>query len=414
MTATLAPPRDSGRARGVLSSPLATYHVLLGATALLLALGLVMVLSASSVESYKLYGSSFVLAQRQLMFAVGGVALMLVVSRIPVRSVRRAAWLGLAVALLLLVVVLVIGVSVAGQRNWIALGGPFRFQPSEFAKLALVVWGADLLARKRPLLGDPRHLLIPLLPIGGLVVLLVLLEKDLGTVLILLPIIAGLLFAAGAGFWVFGLLGAAAVAGIAVLSMGASYRMGRFAAWLNPDADPLGVGWQLTHARYAFAVGGWWGQGLGASREKWGSLPEAHTDFIFAVVGEELGLVGTLVMLVLFAVLVLAALRLARDSDDFFVQLASTAIAAWLGVQALLNLGAVLGVLPITGVPLPLVSYGGSSLLPTLIALGLLMSFARQEPAARKALADRARRRARSRADSQDRDAAGAPADVVG
>ena len=388
--------RPVGRVRGLLSSPLATYHLLVGSTTLLLALGLVMVLSASSVESYKVFGSSFVLAQRQFMFAGLGVLLMLVISRVPITSIRRFAWPLLVGSFVLLVAVLVIGVSVAGQRNWIALGGPFRFQPSELAKLALVIWGADLLTRKQTMLRDPRHLLVPLLPISGLIVALVLLEKDLGTVLILMPIVAGLLFAAGAGAWVFLGLGALAGAAIALLSMGASYRMGRFAAWLNPDADPLGVGWQLTHARYAFAVGGWWGQGLGASREKWGSLPEAHTDFIFAVVGEELGLLGTITMLVLFCVLIMSALKLARDSQDFFVQLASTAIAAWIGVQTLLNLGAVLGVLPITGVPLPLVSYGGSSLLPTLIALGLLMAFARQEPAARKALADRARKRARA------------------
>ena len=401
MTTALAPRRMNGRIRHLLDSPLATYHLLVGSTVILLGMGLVMVLSASSVESYKVFGSSFVLAERQFMFAGIGVLLMLAVSRVPVSSIRRAAWPLLAAAIVLLVVVLVIGVSVAGQRNWIALGGPFRFQPSELAKLALVVWGADLLARKQPLLNETRHLLVPLLPVSFLILGLVLLEKDLGTVLILMPIVAGLLFAAGAGWRIFAALGALSLAAIAVLSMGASYRLGRFSAWLHPDSDPMGVGWQLTHARYAFAVGGWWGQGLGASKEKWGSLPEAHTDFIFAVVGEELGLLGTVVMLLLFGVLILAALRLARDTEDFFVRLASTAIAAWIGVQTLLNLGAVLGVLPITGVPLPLVSYGGSSLLPTMLALGLLMAFARQEPEARRALADKSRGRARDRAARQ-------------
>ncbi len=391
-------PRVPGRIRAMLDSPLATYHILIGASALLLIMGLIMVFSASSVESYKLFGSSFVLAERQFMFAGIGVLLMLGVSRLPISTVRKSAWPLLILAVLLLMAVLVIGVSVAGQRNWIALGGPFRFQPSELAKLALVIWGADLLARKEPLLGDMRHLLIPLLPVSGLLIGLVLLEKDLGTVLIMVPIVAGLLFAAGAGYQIFVWLGAASLIAIAMLSMGASYRLGRFSAWLHQDSDPTGVGWQLTHARYAFALGGWWGQGLGASKEKWGSLPEAHTDFIFAVVGEELGLFGTLVMLALFAVLIFAALRVARESTDLFVQLAATAITAWIGIQTLFNLGAVLGVLPITGVPLPLVSYGGSSLLPTMAALGLLIAFARQQPDARRALADRQRERSRNRA----------------
>ena len=376
-----APARHSGSVKAwLLHHPLSTYHLLLGTTLLLLLAGLVMVLSASSVESYKTFGSSFVLAQRQLMFAVIGVALMFVFSRLPVRVFRAAAWPMLIVALVMLVAVLVIGVSVAGQRNWIALGGPFRLQPSEFAKLALVIWGADLLARKRAVLDQWRHLLVPLVPVSLLIIGLVLAEGDVGNTLILLPILAGLLFAAGAPLRLFVALFALAVAGVAVMSVVASYRVKRFTAWLDPEADPLGVGYQLTHAQFAFATGGWWGQGLGASREKWGSLPEAHSDFIFAVVGEELGLAGTLVILLLFAVLVFAALRLARDTHDDFVRYASTAVAAWIGVQTLVNLGAVLGLMPITGVTLPLVSYGGSSLLPTLMALGMLMAFARREP----------------------------------
>ncbi len=401
------PPADDapGPVRSwLLHHPLSSYHLLLGATLLLLLIGLVMVLSASSVESYETLGSSFALAQRQTMFAIIGVAAMVGVSRMRVKTIRRLAWPALVVTFAMLVVVLVVGVSVAGQRNWIQIVGPFRFQPSELAKLALVLWGADLLARKEPLLDQWRHLLVPLLPVAFLMMGLVLLEKDLGNVMILLPILAGLLFAAGAPWRLFGALGVVAVGGVAVMSMVASYRVKRFTAWLDPSADPLGVGYQLTHAQFAFAVGGWWGQGLGASKEKWGSLPEAHTDFIFAVVGEELGLAGTLVILLLFAVLVFATLRVARDTQDSFVRMACTGVAAWLGVQTVLNLGAVLGLTPITGVPLPLVSYGGSSLIPTLVALGMVMAFARQEPR-RSAAASATQQRAGSA-----RGQAGAPA----
>jgi len=376
VTTTLLAERG-GRARALLTSPLSTYHILLGATGLLLALGLVMVLSASSVESYKVFGSSFVLAQRQLMFAIIGVVLMLVTSRLPVRTIRGLAWPSLGLALVLLLLVLVIGVSVAGQRNWISLGGPFRLQPSEFAKLALVIWGADLLARKQALVTDRRHLLVPLLPVSALIIGLVLLGRDLGTVLILLPIVAGLLFAAGAGWGVFATLGAAAVAGVAALSMGTSYRMGRFEAWLNPDADPLGVGWQLTHAHYALALGGWWGEGLGASREKWGSLPEAHTDFIFAVVGEELGLFGTLVVMGCVMTLMWGGSRIALTAKDEFGRLVAVGVTAWLGFQALIHIGVTVGTLPTKGITLPFVSYGGSSLVVSLVGVGLLLAVAR-------------------------------------
>ena len=179
---------------------------------------------------------------------------------------------------------------------------------------------------------------------------------------------------------------ACSAAGIWVLTLAAPYRMERFTSWLNPDADPLGLGWQLTQGQYALGTGGWWGVGLGASREKWGALPDAHTDFIFPVIGEELGLIGTLIVLAIFAALAFSILRLSRTTSDAFVRLSSAGVGAWLVAQAALNIGAVLGLLPITGVPLPLVSYGGSSLVPILTGIGMLLAFSRQEPAARTAL----------------------------
>ncbi len=362
--------------------PLATYHVILGATLLLLVLGVAMVLSASTVESYRVFGSAYTLWLRQVMFAGVGLVLMVAASRFPVHVWRKLAYPMLVFAFSTLMLVLVVGHSVAGQRNWVELGGPFRFQPSEFAKLALVLWGADLLARKQGVLDQWKHLLVPLVPVAAFMIGLVLLEGDVGTALILVPMVAAILYVNGAPARLFVAGTAVVLVGVALLSVGHTYRLGRFASWLDPNADALGTGWQVLHGKSALGGGGWFGVGLGASREKWDWLPEAHTDFIYAVVGEELGIVGSLLVIALFAAIGIAGLRLARRTSDPFVRTASAAVVAWLLTQALLNIGAVLQLIPITGVPLPLVSYGGSSLVPTLVALGMLMSFARAEAGA--------------------------------
>ncbi len=377
-TPTVAPVAPHSRLRRA-RHPLTNYHVLLGATVLLLVLGLAMVLSASTVVSFRTLGSPYTLFLRQLLFAGVGVVAMVVASRLPVAFYRRLAYPVLLGALALLVAVLLVGVSVGGQRNWIELGGPFRLQPSEFAKLALVLWCADLLARKAPLLDQWKHLLIPLLPVSLLIVGLVLAEGDMGNVLVLIPMVAIALFVAGAPMRMFVLGGVAVGALVVVGSLSAAYRMDRFRGWLDPESDPTMLGWQVLHGKSALGGGGWFGVGLGASREKWDWLPAAHTDFIYAVVGEELGVVGSLFVVALFAAIVVAALRVALHTTDRFVRIASAIAVGWLLTQTLLNLGAVLQLLPITGVPLPLVSYGGSSLVPTLFALGMLMSFARHE-----------------------------------
>lgn len=380
-----AAPEQKGL-RLLLSHPLSTYYLLLGSTLLLLLLGLIMVLSASSIRSVDTFGSPYTIAFRQLMFAVLGIVVMAIVIRTSTHFWKAFAWPLLAIAGVLLIAVLIIGVEVAGQRNWIEIIGPFRLQPSEFAKIALVVWGATMLARPRR---DPytwRTLLIPVLPVAVIMMLLVLAEGDVGNVLMLGAILVGMLFAAGAPLRLFAIMGAVSLVGIWVLTLLAPYRMDRFTSWLNPGEDRLGVGWQVTQGQYALGTGGFWGVGLGASREKWGSLPEAHTDFIFSVIGEELGMVGTFSILVLIGAMAFAIFRLARTTRDPFVRLAAAGVGSWIVVQAMINIGGVLGVLPITGVPLPLVSYGGSSLVPTLAALGMIMAFARQEPGARRAL----------------------------
>lgn len=363
--------------------PMANYYILLGATLLLLSLGLVMVTSASSVFSYELTGSSYSLSIRQFMFALVGLFAMWRVSNMSIKNMRRLVYPIMIFALVTLVAVLVIGSSVNGQKNWIELFGPFRFQPSEFAKLAVVVFAADLLARKYDRLNQVRHLIIPLVPLYGIIIFLILAEGDLGTAMVIMPIMmAGLYFAGAPAKW-FGTVFAMGVLAIAALTVWKPYRMQRFTSWLHPGADPQGTGFQVTHGQRALGSGGLWGAGLGGSKEKWGTLPEAHTDFIYAVVGEEMGLFGTLVILFLFIAIAITGIRVARMANDPFIQLAALGVVAWLVTQMMVNVGAVLGLLPITGVPLPLVSYGGSSLVPTLIALGMLMAFAKpqREPA---------------------------------
>ena len=382
-------------ARAALEKPLAPYYLVLGSTVMLVALGLVMVLSASSVESYAESGSSWVIGQRQAIFVAVAVPIMLVASRVPARWFRRLAIPLLVLAFVLLVLVLVpgIGVSVNGNQNWINVAGPFRIQPAELAKLALVVWGADLLTRKRKLLHQPKHVLIPLIPVAALIVGLVLLGGDLGTSLILMAIVAGLLFVAGAPLRMFIGLAAPVMLVIGYMTIERSARLSRLQSFLDPFADYEGSGWQAAHSMFALASGGWWGVGLGASREKWGTLPEAHTDFIFAIIGEELGLVGTITVMLLFAALILGALRIALAADDLFVRFAAGGMVVWIGVHMIINIGGVLSVIPITGVPLPLVSYGGSALLATMFGIGMLLSFARDLPGARQALSGRRRRR---------------------
>lgn len=379
-------PAPPGRLALLLNHPLSTYYLLLGATLLLLVLGLIMVLSASSIESFRVFGSAYTLVQRQALFAVLGVVAMVFASRTSVQFWRGFAWVLFAIAFGLLVAVLFIGVEVAGQRNWIEIFGPFRLQPSEFAKLALVVWGASLLSQRNRQLDTWKGLLLPLLPVAVVMMVLVLLEGDFGNTLMLAAITMGMLFAAGAPLRLFAILAGAGVLGVVLLTLAAPYRMQRFTSWLDPEADRLGFGWQVTQGQYALGTGGFWGVGLGASREKWGSLPEAHTDFIFPVIGEELGLVGTVTVLALFGLLAFAIFRLSRNTQDPFVRLAAAGVGSWIVIQAVINIGGVLGLLPITGVPLPLVSYGGSSLVPTLVALGMLMAFAKAEPDARRAL----------------------------
>ena len=406
MVATTAVPRVAGpRARAAtggreralwrewarsLDRPLTSYYLILGTGALLIALGLVMVLSSTMVNSITETGSAFSMFQRQLASAAIGLPLMLLAAHLPVSAFRVIGYPAMIISVALLVLTVFQGTEVNGAMRWLDIGG-LLIQPSEPAKLAFALWGANVLARKDELreLTEWRHLLIPLLPGCGLVTMLVLLGSDLSTSLVLLLVFLALLWVVGAPaklfVAVFGfVLGLAAIV-IAI----EPYRMSRITAFLDPMADPESTGYQSLHGLYALGTGGVFGVGIGASREKWGFLPFAESDFIFAIIGEEFGLIGTLVVLCLFGVLGYAGLRVATRVKDPFPRLAATAVVTWIIGQAMINIATVIGLVPVTGIPLPLVSYGGSSLIPTMVALGVLLALARNEPQAQKALSAR-------------------------
>ncbi|MEW9519937.1 putative lipid II flippase FtsW [Streptomyces tubercidicus] len=381
------------RLRRAWDRPLTAYYLILGGSLLITVLGLVMVYSASQIKALQSGLAPTFFFRKQLLAAVLGGGLLLAASRMTVRLHRGLAYPLLAVSVFLMCLVQIpgIGVAVNGNQNWISLGGPFQMQPSEFAKLALVLWGADLLARKQDkrLLVQWKHLLVPLIPVAFLLLGLIMLGGDMGTAIILTAILFGLLWLAGAPTRLFvGVLGAATLIGALLIKTSAN-RMSRLACIGATDPGPGDQCWQAVHGIYALASGGFFGSGLGASMEKWGELPEPHTDFIFAITGEELGLAGTLSVLALFAALGYAGIRVAGRTEDPFVRYAAGGVTTWITAQAVINIGAVLGLLPIAGVPLPLFSYGGSALLPTMFAIGLLIAFAREEPAARAALAMR-------------------------
>jgi cell division protein FtsW len=344
-------------------------HLVLGAAGLLLAIGLVMVFSASAIEAALDDQPAWQPGVLQLTWAALGVVAMLVALRLPVGFLRRWSPIALlgVVVLLLLVLVPGIGLKLNGARQWFDLGFA-NFQPSEVGKLVFALWGAHVLALRERYL-TTKSLLVPVLPVFGVLSFLLILEPDFGAVVSLGLVLVGLLWAGGMPLRWFG---GFALAGAVLLTL---------LVWLEPY-------------RMALASGGLWGVGLGNSAMKWNLLPHAQSDYIFAIIGEELGFLGCLVVVTLYGVLAYAGFRIARRSADRFVQLASVAITVWLIGQATMNMGYVVGLLPVTGVQLPLISAGGTSLVLTLFIVGLLARFARSEPAAVEA--QRARKRSRT------------------
>jgi cell division protein FtsW len=378
------------RLKALLDRPLASYYLVLGCALLLLGVGLMMVLSTSTAYDLDQGLPAYSMFEKQLLGAAVGLALMWLAAKSPPRLFRAFAYPLLLGAVAGLVLVLKFGHEVDGAKRWLAVAGT-QVQPSEFAKLALVLWGADLLARKEKLrqLTDWRHILVPLLPGAALMCMLVMIGKDLGTTFLLSVIFVSLLWIIGApGKLIVGMVALMAFALLMLIAVH-PYEWARISSFLSsqsPSCRSLTC-YQLVQGKDALGSGGLFGVGSGASRAKWGWVPNSPTDFIFAILGEELGLVGTLCVVTLYGALAFAGLRVARRVPDTFARLCAGSITVWLTAQALVNMGAVLGLLPITGVPLPLISAGVSSLIVTMAAIGMLMSFARSEPGAALALA---------------------------
>ena len=364
--------RPSGR-----STPV--FMGLLGVVVTLNLVGLVMVLSASSYTSQGEYGSPWFYLQRQAMWSGLGAFVLLAVLRVDYRRWRRFAGLGAVVTLGLLLLVLVpgIGVGANGATRWIGWG-PLTIQPSELAKLGILLFSADLLARRIHRIHDTRTTLRPVLVVTGVAAALIMAQPNLGTTLVLGAIVLSLLFVAGSPLGRLAALAGVGVVAATLAALAAPYRRARVFAFLDPWADPLNTGYQTIQAWAAIAEGGISGVGVGAGRAKWGFLPFAHTDFIFAVIAEELGLVGAVAVLALFVTLAVLGVRTALRAPDAFGTLLASGVTGWFVMQAFVNIGAVVGVLPITGVPLPFVSAGGSSLLASMAAAGILLNVARQ------------------------------------
>jgi cell division protein FtsW len=346
-------------------------------------LGLIMVLSASSVSALDDYGSSWYFVLRQGIWLLAGTAACVFVTRHDYHRWRRWSLPALAGSGVLLCLVLVpgIGLNVNGASRWLGYG-PFSLQPSELAKLTVLLFAADLLARRAAWMADLRLTLVPVGVVFTVVAMLLMLQPNLGTTLVIGSIVLSVLYVAGAPLLPLlgvGLGGSIVATGLA---LGASYRRARVLAFLDPWADPLNTGYQNIQSLVGVASGGWTGVGLGESRAKWGFLPYAHTDFIFAIIGEELGLLGAFFVVGLFVALVILGAKAAQQAPDPFGMLLAAGVTAWFGVQAFVNIGAVIGILPITGVPLPFVSYGGSSLVFSMVGAGLLLNVARQGQAA--------------------------------
>lgn len=346
---------------------------------LLLVVGLGAMLSASSVVSIRETGDHLFYFKRQIMWVGMGIAALVITIRIPYHLYRRWALLIYLLGVAGLVATLLIGDVRGGAQRWIELG-PLTLQTSEFAKLATMILLASVLAKKGAWLRQLPHFVVPVGAILGLVTVLLLLQPDFGATVIITASAFAVMAASAAPIgYVAGLAAVGAVLG----SLGAvamPYRKARIVSFLDPMADPLGAGHQAVQSLVALGTGGWFGVGLGASRARWSFLPNAHTDFIFAIIGEETGYAGALIVVVLFTLFTVVGVRIALKAHDSFGRLLAIGIVAWIAFQALINIGGVAAVLPITGVPLPFVSAGGNAMVVTLGAIGILVNIARSRP----------------------------------
>jgi cell division protein FtsW len=378
----MSSPLESSRYSKIFSRQELPYFLIIWCTVLLSGLGLTMVLSASTVTSLQDSGNSYSIFIRQFFFLILGAA-----AAYWAFKVRGGVWLKVAkVSLTVSVITLTLpfipalGKDIKGNRNWIEFAG-FTLQPSEFAKFGLILWSSYHL-RNLDLFKDGKKSLFFLLPGFAAIEFLIILQKDLGTALLVFLIFAGILFIAGAPIKLFALSAIPIIIIGGALVFSSAYRMDRFAALLDPFDERYYKfsGWQPAHSIMGLASGGLWGSGLGASKQKWANLAEAHTDFIFSVIGEELGLLGSLLVLGLYASLIYAIIRVALKTKDDFSRYVCAAIACWFIAQVAVNIGSATSLIPVIGVTLPFISYGGSSLLANLLAVGYVLGVARRTP----------------------------------
>jgi cell division protein FtsW len=370
-----------------LGRPMTSFHLIIAVAALLTSLGLIMVLSASGVYSYDQDGSPWVVFAKQVLWTLVGLVAFYIALRMPVQLMRSLAFSGFALTVVLLILVLIPGIGKVanGSRGWFVVAG-MSMQPSELAKIAFAIWGAHILAARRLEHASLREMLIPLVPAAVIALALIVAQPDLGQTVSLGIILLGLLWYAGLPLRVFLSSLVAVVLSAAVLAMAEGYRSARVQSWLNPGADAQGSGYQARQARFALANGGVFGDGLGQGSAKWNYLPNAHNDFIFAIIGEELGFVGAVGLLCLFGLFAYTGMRIARRSADPFLRLLTATATLWIMGQVFINVGYVVGLLPVTGLQLPLISAGGTSTATTLLMIGIMANAARHEPEAVAAL----------------------------
>ncbi len=365
--------------RGASQGKSSTYVLLLATVGVLNIVGVIMVLSASSVASLTNYGSAWYFFQRQVVWTLLGVVAFAITARIDYHLWRRWVIPLLVVSFVLLILVLVpgIGVHVAGSRRWLG-SGSWRFQPTELAKLALLLFSADILTRRAADVHDWRRVVRPVLLVFGCLSVLVLREPDLDSTIVLALIVGTVLVVGGVRARHLAVVGGAGVTLGALLAVSEPYRRARVLSYLHPWSDAGNTGYQLSQSLIALGSGGWTGVGLGAGRSKWLFLPNAHTDFIFAIIGEEVGLVGCLLVVALFVAFGVLGTRIALRAPDRFGMLLAAGVTVWVMGQAAINIGGVVGLLPVSGIPLPFVSFGGSALVFTMVGAGLLGSVARR------------------------------------
>lgn len=374
-----APPVPAGGALGPVRAWSDGHFLLVALMTVLALIGLVMVLSASSIDSLRQFGSPWYYFEHQLMWLGFGSVAFLLGQQLDYHRLRRLAPFLVVATLLLLLAVMVpgIGISSGGSARWVG-SGSWRFQPSELSKLVLVVFAADLLDRRVDCHGDWRYSMGPVLGAFGAIATLVMLQPDMGTTMVLACIVFAALYVAGSPLRPLGVLLVATVGAATLLAVAEPYRWRRMTAFLHPFADASNTGYQSAQGLVALGSGRLLGLGLGATRASWGYLPNQRTDFIFAIIGEETGLLGSLLLVGLFVALAVVGIRAACRAPDRFGGILAAGITAWVVGQAVINIGAVVGLLPVTGVPLPFVSFGGSSLIIVMGAFGVLCNVAKQ------------------------------------